>query len=251
MRLVTLFCLLLVGHFGENDSRKGSHAQKSHGSWSPSNSFTSKRAAAKEKAAGKGRKIASGKPKRGPRTFANNEAADSWGKRTYKDAKLSPRQVEAIDEYTQDSDYLNGWLRGREKATGEERRRLSEDVAELDAALRDNPLPETVVVKRGMGMRAFGGRSPGDVVGDTFEDPAYMSTALMTDTPSFLEGRKVLMNLTVPKGTPAYYANAAEESNAPIEQELILGRRQKFRVNAARYDEKDDQWIVDAEVIPP
>lgn len=239
---IAVLLLLLVAHLGKGDSRKGSHSQKSHGSWSPSSPLSSKTE--------KGRKIASAKAKRGPRTFKDDEAADEWGKRAYNDAKISPRQAEAIDEYTQDSEELNGYLRGRVKATGEERRQLSENVAALDSALRNNPLPETVVVNRGMGFSAFGGRSPGDIVGDTFEDPAYMSTALTVDTPIFSKGNKVLMNLTVPKGTPSYYANAADEPNAPEEQELILGRRQKFRINGARYDEKADQWIVDAEIVP-
>jgi hypothetical protein len=43
---------LIAAHLGARDRRKGSHRQRSHGSWSPNNPFESKRAA-------RGRKIAS------------------------------------------------------------------------------------------------------------------------------------------------------------------------------------------------
>lgn len=58
--LATIFCaLLLVGHLGTKDKRRGSHRQKTHGSWSSggASSISAKRAESKKKAVDAGRKI--------------------------------------------------------------------------------------------------------------------------------------------------------------------------------------------------
>lgn len=69
---------VLTAHL-RNDRRKGSHPQKSHGSWSPNNSFTSKRTALRAKRSGGGRRSvarATEAPKRKPSPFAGDPFAD-------------------------------------------------------------------------------------------------------------------------------------------------------------------------------
>lgn len=87
-----LYTYMLITHLGIRDKRKGSHLQKSHGSWSPNNPLKSKRASRLKSQAAKGRSIAS-----------PNTATPDPGERL-------ARAIEGTDVTPKQADYLKSLL---------------------------------------------------------------------------------------------------------------------------------------------
>lgn len=76
--LAFVYALALAAHL-RTSRKKGSHPEKSHGSWAPNNSFTSKRAALRAKRVGGGSRAvtrATKSPQRKPSPFADDPFAD-------------------------------------------------------------------------------------------------------------------------------------------------------------------------------
>lgn len=144
--------------------------------------------------------------------------------------------------------YINKQLRG---LADEPFPWIDEAVANLDPVFETTRTAKQVVVTRGFAGDVFGFSRTADIdptpfVGQTFREKGYLSTSQSAGFTSY----KYQLKLTVPEGTPAVDLNGVlgDASKFPAEQELLLNRGTKYKVtNVTR---ENDQWIVEAEVIP-
>lgn len=163
------------------------------------------------------------------------------------DAELTPEQTDALDGYkVADFQGTNRGLRGQDDLLPEE----EEQIASIDEVMASNRLSDEAWVSRAVAADAFGGKSPDELVGSEFEDPAYMSTTLSESLPGefgeFEDLYPVVMRLRVPAGTPAYYTEGLGDT-PENEHELLLGRGQRFSIQGVRQTE-DGRWEVFGEV---
>ncbi|MBM7786579.1 ADP-ribosyltransferase [Tenggerimyces flavus] len=186
---------------------------------------------------------------RGPRQLEDSEADDYglaiWGGAT---DSLAVEQRAALREYSGESiggatcyREINSYLRGRGPATAQ----VESHIRHIDTALELVPVPEDLVVVRGVDPRVFS--SPVDrLSGRTIADNAFLSTSIGT-TPAF--DHDAWIYLTVPKGTPAIYMEAITE--CPGERELLLGRGLSYLVDRVDRDAVRGKWQVHGRVLPP
>lgn len=120
-------------------------------------------------------------------------------------------------------------------------------MARMDRAFKKSPLAEDVEVWRGghFSDRFIGDRASGDLTGFAWEERAYTSTsARQRQAEIFAGGRQsFLMRVLAPKGTPAISLSGMDS-----EAEVLLGRRQKFRVVADRGLDERGRRLLDVEV---
>lgn len=174
------------------------------------------------------------------------ERTDAFMTKMQKSMKTwSPSERAALVRYTS-SAYreINGVLRGRLADSLTIRKLAAKIVAGMA------PTTENVLVRRGVGLDAFGlGHTGGaralaglrKLVGTTFDDAGFSSTSIKRPF-----GGDVVMNIKVPKGTPAAYVESITRYKG--EYELLLPPGTKFKVNAVR--QSGGRYELDVEVIP-
>lgn len=172
-----------------------------------------------------------------PVKVSTNSEASAYLKK--QKPKLSRTAAEAVDRYTGDS-FLetNKKLRAGDVSDPEVKR--------LDSAMK--PLPDDLLVRRRLGMEAFGVSSPEELEklkGQIYSDPAYMSTSIGTPYGGDLGG--VTLLLAVPKGTPGVLA--AEYSRNPSEREILIGRGQRMVITSVKKNDKFG-YNVSAVIVP-
>jgi hypothetical protein len=186
----------------------------------------------------------------GARRLDFADEADQWGRRHWDgvEAKLSPEELAAVDRYVGGGYFShNDELRGVvPSGTYVDPTQMPKDLDVLDAALRAQPVPEDVLVHRGVAEDAFG--SPLDQLKGTVQQgEGYMSTWVGTPTSGPSGGRHpVQLNIRVPQGTPAIYIPSVAGRRG--EQELLLGRGLRLYIHDVR--RVGQRWVVDAEIIP-
>jgi hypothetical protein len=122
---------------------------------------------------------------------------------------------------------------------------LTEQVELLDAAVGVRPVPEDVVVWRALGEEAF--QLPWrDLAGTLHRELGYLAVSLIRYED--LAAAPALLDLRVPKGTPAIYLNAFDQHGVLPAPTLLLGRGLYLYVHSLR--RQDSQWYVRAEILP-
>ncbi|WP_307814172.1 ADP-ribosyltransferase, partial [Streptomyces sp. N35] len=139
---------------------------------------------------------------------------------------------------------MNGYLRGNDAMDSPYVRR---NIAETDAALAGRVVPEDVMVVRGTGIGHLDLDSPYDMLGETYGDPAYMSTSLGNHPVDAFKDMDAVLHLRVPEGTPALWVEKASAFGMG-ERELLLGRGTEYRVT--RVFVENGQVQVYGEVLP-
>ncbi|NGO81486.1 protein phosphatase, partial [Streptomyces sp. YC504] len=139
---------------------------------------------------------------------------------------------------------MNGYLRGNDAMDSPY---VQRNIAETDAALAGRAVPEDVMVVRGTGIGHLDLDSPYDMLGETYGDPAYMSTSLGNHPVAAFKDMDAVLHLRVPKGTPALWVEKASEFGMG-ERELLLGRGTEYRVT--RVFVENGQVQVYGEVLP-
>jgi hypothetical protein len=186
----------------------------------------------------------------GARTFKDNDEAKRYGADTWNDyaENLPPEQRQSLFNYTTDPpNYpsyveINGYLRGSDPGSPAVRH----DIDQMDRAMAGHPTTEDIVVTRGTNLGHIG--MPADaMVGQTFHDPAYMSTSL-GDAAGAFSGKDAVLHLRVPEGTPALYMEKVS-AFGDGERELLLGRDMGYRVDRVMWE--GGQWQIYGEIIPP
>jgi hypothetical protein len=157
--------------------------------------------------------------------FASEEDAHAWASKSFKDwhsSEWSSDEQDFLRLYRGPGyEDVNASLRsgrGIEAAA----------IRDLDSAIAKQTLSDDVVAYRGLGKNIVLN------VGDTFVDPAYLSTSLArTGAERFVTTDGALLELHVPSGTDAIYLNAGRVE-AGKEVELLLPRGMSWRVTVAR-----------------
>lgn len=179
-----------------------------------------------------------------PLTFQTGEAADAWARAAYGDsefvkfqgqvptsgvaAELPPAELKAIQDYSTSGYHdLNRYLRGLEPENFTPAELEARFVGPMDSALARQPLPEDVLLTRTTEYGAFPTADLDSLVGQTFTERGYMSTAL---GPSPRLGNyPVEMHITAPRGTPAFYVESVSRISG--EHEMVLGRGLNYRID--------------------
>jgi ADP-ribosyltransferase exoenzyme len=122
---------------------------------------------------------------------------------------------------------------------------LSERVELLDRALGARPVPEDVVAWRALAEGAF--ETPWrELAGTLHQERGYLAVALVRYEE--LATATALLQLRIPRGTPAMYLNALDERGVLPAPTLLLGRGLYLYVRNLR--RQDGQWYVSAEILP-
>ncbi len=164
---------------------------------------------------------------KGARTFRDDYDVMDFG-RTWNEhvSRLPEAQKEALKGYTYGTDQeLNGALRGLQPKTDD----VVSRVRELDQALAAHPVPEDVMVSRGIDLGHFD-MTPRQMEGRTFTEKGYMSTSPGDELPAAYRGKEAIMHLRVPAGTPGAWVESAGELGAS-ERELLLAHGRKWRAD--------------------
>lgn len=186
-----------------------------------------------------------------PRTLSHGEAVELM-ERMVTDDPWTREQLVAMGDYS-GANYLdvNGLLRGTDPVEVFEPDHLAElrqQIADTADALR--PLPEPLVAWRRADGPAFGVEQLDELdglVGSVLQDLGFMSTTVAPDeVDDFDAFGEVLMEITVPAGTPAAYLEPVTKT--PGEFELLLAAGRRYRILSVSRDGDDVRMRV--EVLP-
>ncbi|MET9044364.1 ADP-ribosyltransferase, partial [Streptomyces sp. NPDC004362] len=177
----------------------------------------------------------------------SDKAGQEYGDTYWNDFldTLDPSGKDALNTYS-DHYYtqINGHLRG---AYPDVSPSILHTIDEMDRVMGTRPVPENIMVVRGTGIDHLNLRSPMQMVGNTYGDPAYTSTALGETVPAPFRHKPVVMHLRVPKDTPALWIDHISAN--PGERELLLARGTDYKVTRVFMDEAG-KWHVYGEVLP-
>jgi len=155
------------------------------------------------------------------------EKQDAWMQA--QGLKISPAQKSAINAYTGNGhgsySTFNDYLRG--DGTGSADTKLS--VVHIQSAMM--PLQEHWLLKRGTGWPpelAKYKSNPHVLVGQTFEDPAFVSTTVAGSSGHF-SGKPLQLIIEAPKGTVGAFINGISQYKGS-ENEYLLAAGTKFKV---------------------
>ncbi|GHD98933.1 ADP-ribosyltransferase [Streptomyces alanosinicus] len=130
---------------------------------------------------------------------------------------------------------------------------ILDTIKNMDEIMDARPVPEDIMVVRGTGVGHIevGGHpidSPLDMIGGTFDDKAFTSTALGESPPPPFNQKPVWMHLRVPKDTPALWLEPI--TLVKDERELLLAKGSFYKVTRVFFDEAHNKWHVYGEVLP-
>ena len=128
---------------------------------------------------------------------------------------------------------------------------LSKFINKMDSIIeKSSPLKENLTVYRGVdGLFLNGNKISTFDVGQTFDDSAFVSTSLIPM--NIANRRPILLEIEVPKGTKAAYLEKYTGVKNYGQQELLLGRNNKFEITSLpRYNEENGQMVLKARLIP-
>ncbi|KUN33629.1 protein phosphatase [Streptomyces longwoodensis] len=187
-----------------------------------------------------------------PAPSVSNEAGLNYGNAYWNDFldDLSPESRDALRTYSgNEYGLINNHLRINSPLSDT----LKHTIAEMDRVMGTRPVPEDLMVVRGTAVDhiqvdGLPIDSPIDMLGETFDDKAFTSTALGKTPPPPFDGKPVWMHLRVPKDTPALWIDHLSEY--PGERELLLARGSEYKVTRVFYDETQGKWHIYGEVLP-
>ena len=128
---------------------------------------------------------------------------------------------------------------------------LSKFINKMDSIIeKSSPLKENLTVYRGVdGLFLNGNKISTFDVGQTFDDSAFVSTSLIPM--NIANRRPILLEIEVPKGTKAAYLEKYTGVKNYGQQELLLGRNNKFEITSLpRFNEDNGQMVLKARLIP-
>ncbi len=187
-----------------------------------------------------------------PAPSATNEAGLAYGNAYWNDFldDLPAESQQALKTYSgNEYTLINGHLRFGNDVDPS----LLHTIDEMDKVMDMRPVPEDIMVVRGTGVDhvkvdGLPIDSPLDMLGGTFDDKAFTSTALGKSPPPPFDQNPVWMHLRVAKDTPALWIDHL--SKFPGERELLLARGSDYKVTRVFFDEAHGKWHVYGEVLP-
>ncbi|WP_077850647.1 ADP-ribosyltransferase [Clostridium felsineum] len=171
-------------------------------------------------------------------TITNMDQANEWGSQYYDNwlKSLNDSERNAIRQYT-GNDYkkINNYLRGVNDSLDGVDPQVIEDIK---SGLKKASVPHDMKVYRGTDLNPLrnlidvgkdGSLDFSSLVGKTFKDDGFMSTALVKE--SSFDYMNVSWEINVPKGTEAAYVSKI--SYFPDEAELLLNAGQEMIIKEA------------------
>ncbi|WP_139354998.1 ADP-ribosyltransferase, partial [Clostridium acetobutylicum] len=171
-------------------------------------------------------------------TITNMDQANEWGSQYYDNwlKSLNDSERNAIRQYT-GNDYkkINNYLRGVNDSLDGIDPKIIEDIK---SGLKKASVPHDMKVYRGTDLNPLrnlidvgkdGSLDFSSLVGKTFKDDGFMSTALVKE--SSFDYMNVSWEINVPKGTEAAYVSKI--SYFPDEAELLLNHGQEMIIKEA------------------
>ncbi|WP_033258602.1 putative T7SS-secreted protein [Kitasatospora setae] len=157
---------------------------------------------------------------------------------------FTPEQESAVQAYTHgETDAINGSLRGLQPDSPQ----IAERVRQLDQAIAAHPVPQDVMVARGMDLKHLDFNDPQDLVGRVVKEDGYMSTSPGDKVPAAFDGKEALVHMRVPAGTEGLWVgDVGVFSDA--ERELLLQRGLNWRID--KVVKVDGKVHIYGEVIP-
>jgi hypothetical protein len=176
-------------------------------------------------------------------TFNGNADALQYGAKHWNDyaENLPADQQAAVRSYTgPEYQKINGFLRGNDYYDTPV---VRQQIEQIDRALAGNRLPEDVIVTRGTDLGHYlekmATNNPRDMVGEVFNEEAYMSTSL-GDT--VFSNKEAVLHLRAPEGTPGLWVEKLSHYGAD-ERELLLGRGNEYTITKA-FKDANGQWQI-------
>ncbi|HBG7285455.1 ADP-ribosyltransferase [Clostridioides difficile] len=192
---------------------------------------------------------------------------DSWGKENYNDwsNKLTPEQLADINGYMR-GDYvaINKYLL-ENGPTNNPDPKLDSQINNIENALKSKPIPSNLTVYRRAGAPEFGLEisSPGynfnieanvnafkeKWEGQTLTYQNFVSTSIGSANMSAFAPRKIVLRISIPKGSPGAYLSAIPGYGG--EYEVLLNHGSKFKINKVDTykDKTTTKLIVDATLL--
>ncbi len=162
--------------------------------------------------------------------------------------KFTAVEKKAIEQYTL-SDYsvINPRLMGVVDLPLE---KYKEGVDALDSAFLKGKTKEEITVSRyiysgegSLGIGGFDAKALKGKVGETITHKGFLSTTI--DATTIPAGQKQIVNIKIPKGSPALYLDPFSLNKG--EEELLLNRDSKFKIIS--FKEVNGKTIIEAELI--
>ena len=128
---------------------------------------------------------------------------------------------------------------------------LSKFINKMDSIIeKSSPLKDNITVYRGVdGLFLNGEKISTFDIGQTFDDSAFISTSLIPR--NIANRRPILLEIEVPKGTKAAYLEKYTGVKNYGQQELLLGRNNKFEITSLpRFNEENGQMVLKARLVP-
>lgn len=180
-----------------------------------------------------------------PRVLTERQGRD-LGRRTWRDYAdgVDVADREAVRAYTGNGyEDINEYLRGLTSTVSDSN---AAAIARLDRVMDAAPrVPENLRASRAVGADVFSlteASDPRMLVGRTFRDDGFLSTALQSDIRSVNRG-EVELRLDVPAGTRGLYVSSHDRDDdrslavfGPSENELLLGRGVEYEITGAVVD---------------
>ncbi|MDM5311122.1 ADP-ribosyltransferase [Peribacillus frigoritolerans] len=173
--------------------------------------------------------------------FSNIPEAHEWGEAHYSKwlDSLTEREKAAIKQYTgNDYQYINKYLRGIDNSLYGIDKQVINDIK---SGLNKAAVPHDMQVFRGTDLTPLesilkiddhGNIDLGSLIGKTFKDEAFVSTAIVKE--SSFDYKQVSWTINVPKGANAAYVGKISEF--PDEAELLLNAGQELLIKEANED---------------
>jgi hypothetical protein len=180
---------------------------------------------------------------------AHTDAPLKWVKETFKDwdSGLSELERSAFSKYQ--SEVYTEWnetLRKNKKFSAVDQKK----VQRVDEGIARNPLPQDLVVYRGMNHASII-KDFDHLAGTIVQDKAFVSTTLDPDVAErFAKGGKasqeVIWKITLPKGTPVAPMDMIYSGIG--ESEILLGRDSKIQIT--KTSKINGKRLIEAEYVP-
>ncbi|MFI8565771.1 ADP-ribosyltransferase [Rhodococcus sp. NPDC078407] len=168
---------------------------------------------------------------------------------------VDPVDRQAVRTYTGDTyEPINDYLRGITTRISDDHR---DAITRVDRVIDNAPrVPENMTVSRAIGADVFGlteGSNLSGLVGRSFQDNGYVSTALQSTLKS-VNRTEVELRLDVPSGTRGLYVSSHGKNDdnslavyGQIENELLLGRGIDYEITDAAIE--DGRRILSAKLV--
>lgn len=193
---------------------------------------------------------------------------DSWGKANYSDwsNKLTPNELADVNDYMRGGyTAINNYLISNGPVNNPNSE-LDSKITNIENALKREPIPTNLTVYRRSGPQEFGltltspeydFNKPENIdafkskwEGQTLSYPNFISTSIGSVNMSAFAKRKIVLRITIPKGSPGAYLSAIPGYAG--EYEVLLNHGSKFKIS--KIDSYKDgaitKLIVDATLIP-